>query len=88
MTSSLPLDLEMENFGWSEKLISSNSSESTNSIVDNTMSYVIFLIIYIYCLIEFFFELIFNDLKVNIYSPRISLFKLSDSFVLPRLTTR
>ncbi len=88
MTSFLPIDLELENFGWSEDQINNNSIGSYNSIVDNTMSIAIFLIIYIYCLIEFVFELIINDLKIKIVVPRISLFNFFDYFVSPRLSAR
>ncbi len=88
MTSSLPLDLEMENFGWSEEPINSNLLESYNSSVDDTMSFAIFLLIYIYCLIELFFEFIINDLSLKVVIPRISLLNLSDVIVLPRLTTK
>ena len=88
MTTSFPIDLELENFGWSENLISSNSGEPCNSIVDNTMSIAIFLLICSYCLLEIIFELIFNELRINIVIPRISLFNLRDLFVLPRLTTK
>ena len=88
MSSSLPLDLELENFGWSENLITSNSLESFNSIVDKTMSISFFLIIYIYCLIELLLELIINDLRINMLIPRKNQFSLGNFFVSPRLTTK
>ncbi len=86
MSSSLPLDLELEIFGWSEKLITSNSCESYTSIVDKTITIAIFLFIYIYCLFELFFVLIISDLKLHIIIPPINLSNLSEFFVLPRLT--
>ena len=88
MSSSLPLDLELENFGWPEKLINSDCRESYNSIVDNTICMAIFLVIFIYCLIEIFVELIINELPINIFIPRTSLFNLSNFLPLPRLTTK
>ena len=88
MTSSLPIDLELEYFGWSEKLITCDLLESYDSIVDKTMCIAVFLIIYIYCITQIFFELIINELKINIFIPRISLLKLSEFFVLPGLSTK
>ena len=98
MASSLSVDLEMEYFGWSENSSSINSiapydlNSSTkldlvsfNSIVDNTMTFAIFIIIYIYCLLEFFFNLITHDIKINISFPRLSLFSPSDPIVFPTL---
>ena len=87
MTSSLPVDLELENFGWSEKLIPGNSLESYNSIVDFTMCVTIFLAIYIYCLVEFFLELIIKDLTTNRFISQVNIPNFSAIFVYPRLTT-
>ena len=88
MTSSVSLDLELENYGWSESLITRKSYESYESIVDKTMSFSIFLIIYIYCLVEFLFDFIINDLKKDMFIPRISLFQFNAYFVSPRLITK
>ena len=88
MTSSIPLDQELENFGWSEKFITSKSLESYNSVVDKTMIIAIFLIIYVYCLIELFFELTINQLKKNIFIPQMSLSGLNEFFALPRVSIR
>ena len=88
MTSSLPLDQELEIFGWSEDLITSNLFGSYHSIVDNTMCFAILMIINIYCLLEILLDLIINYLNKKIFIPRISLFNLREFFVLPRLITK
>ena len=88
MTTSLPLDQELEIFGWPEIHNTSDSMISYNSIVDHTIIIAIFLTIYIYCCIEFFFELIINDHKINIFLPQISFFNLREFFVFPMLTAK
>tara|TARA_B100001250_G_C19098205_1_gene485747 strand:+ start:58 stop:324 length:267 start_codon:yes stop_codon:yes gene_type:complete len=88
MSSSLPLDLELESFGWSENLITINSIETYSFIVDKTITMAIFLIIYIYCLLELILELAIKDFKVNIFIPQLNLFNFRDLFLFPRLLTK
>ena len=101
--SSFPVDLEFENFGWSERFISRNSIENSEfessfrpdllkiglfTIIDKTMIYSIFLIIYIYCLVEILFDVIIASLDFKIPFHRVKLFNFSDHLPMPRLTTK